>query len=115
MKLWENKEKMDCRECEKLIPDFIARKQDYPTLRRFYEHVEQCKACREELEISFLVTEGIQRLEDGDTFDFQSELAQRMEEARRSIRFHSVFLYLGIAMELVAVGMLAGIVIWILL
>jgi hypothetical protein len=38
-----------------------------------------------------------------------------MEEAVKSIRYHSAFLYLGIAMEIVAVVLLAGIVIWILL
>lgn len=106
---------MGCKEFEKLIPDFIARKLDYPALRRFCGHVGRCEACREELNIQFLVTEGVQRLEDGRAFDFQAELAQRMEEAGRSIRFHSAFLYLGIAMEIVAAGLLAGIVIWILL
>lgn len=106
---------MDCKEFEKLIPDFIAKKMNYPTLKRFYRHAQQCAVCREELDIQFLVQEGMQRLEEGNAFDLQSELGQRMEEAAKSIRYHSLFLYLGIAMEIVAVGLLAGIVIWILL
>ena len=109
------KESMDCKEFERLIPDFIARKMDYPTLKRFYGHIGQCAECKEELDIQLLVTEGIQRLEDGNAFDLQQELDLRMEETRKKIRFHSTFLYLGIAMEMVAIGFLAGIVIWVLL
>ena len=108
-------ENAECREFEKLIPGFIGRKLDFPTLKRFYEHRESCGECREELDIQFLVTEGMQRLEEGNAFDLQTELGQRMEEAAKSIRYHSAILYLGIAMEIVAVGLLIGIVIWILL
>lgn len=115
MDRWNRIEAMECREFEKHIADFITKKMDYPTLKRFYEHAEQCAECREELNIQFLVTEGMQRLEKGSTFDLQSELEQRLEEARKSIRYHSAFLYLGIAMEIVAVALLIGIVIWILL
>ncbi len=105
---------MDCKEFEKRIPDFIARKLDYPALKRFSEHMEKCGNCREELVIQFLVTEGIQRLEDGGAFDLQSELEQRLWEARRKIRFNSRVLRFGVALEILAVAMLAGIVIWVL-
>ena len=54
---------MDCKEFEKLISDFFARKLAYPTLKQFYEHMEKCPDCKEELTIKFLVTEGIQRLD----------------------------------------------------
>lgn len=109
------KESMDCKEFEKLIPDFIGRKMDYPTLRRFNDHIEKCEDCKEELIIQFLVTEGIHRLEDGNAFDLQTELDARLEETRHKIRFHNMFFYVGFAMELVAICMLMGIVIWILL
>ena len=111
----DNREEMDCKEFERLIPDFIARKMDYPTLRSFYGHIERCAECKEELNIQFLVTEGIQRLEDGNAFDLQLELEQRLEETRRKIRFHSVFLHLGIFLEIVAVCLLAAGIVWMLL
>ncbi len=109
------KESMECKEFERLIPDFIGRKMDYPTLLRFSEHIERCEDCKEELVIQFLVTEGIQRLEDGSAFDLQSELKARLEETKHKIRFHSVFLYIGFTMEVIAVCLLLGLVIWILL
>lgn len=115
MDIWGRRERMDCKQFEKLIPDFIERKLDYPALKRFYEHMERCAECREELNIQFLVMEGIRRLEDGNAFDLQYELRQRLEETRRKIRFHSAFLYLGGVMELAAAVILVGIIVWILL
>ena len=109
------KESMDCKEFERLIPDFIGRKMDYPTLRRFSEHIEKCEDCKEELVIQFLVMEGIHRLEDGNAFDLQSELDARLEETKHKIKFHNVFVYIGFAMEVAAVCLMLGIVIWILL
>lgn len=114
MELWGKKENMDCKEFERLIPGFIAGKLDYLTLKSFSGHMEQCGSCKEELVIQFLVTEGIQRLEDGSAFDLQAELEQRLEETRQRIRFHSIFLRIGSVMEIIAVGLLAGIVVWLL-
>lgn len=105
----------ECKEFEKRIPEYIARRLDYPCLKRFYEHWEKCAECREELSIQFLVTEGMQRLEDGSAFDLQSELEQRLEETRRKVGFHSAFLYLGAAMEVMASCLLVWIFVWILL
>ena len=106
---------MECKEFERLIPDFIEDKLDYPTLKQFYEHMNVCAECKEELVIQFLVTEGIQRLEDGNAFDLQKELNTRMEDARKKIRVNSTFLRLGLIMEIAAVCLLAGIVLWILI
>ncbi len=109
------KEGMDCKEFEKQIPAFIARKMDYPTLKSFHAHIEKCEDCKEELVIQFLATEGIQRLEDGSAFDLQSELDARLAETEHKIKFHSGFVYLGFAMEVIAVCMIFGVLIWILL
>lgn len=115
MDWWGRKAEMDCKEFERLIPDFVARKLDYPTLKKFSEHMDRCKDCREELLIQFFVTEGIQRLESGNTFDLQADLEERLREMRQQIRFHGIFMNLGIGMEIVGVGILLGIVIWMLL
>ena len=112
---WERKEDTECKEFEKLIPGFIGRKLDFPTLKRFYEHWERCGECREELSIQFLVAEGMQRLEDGNAFDLQSELRERLDETRRKIKVNCAFLYAGIAMELVAACLLVSAFVWILL
>lgn len=112
---WSGKKKLDCKEFERLIPDFIGRKMDYPTLLLFSEHRDSCEECREELAIQFLVSEGMHRLEDGNVFDLQFELNERLEEMKRKINFNSAFLYLGTAVEIVAACFLMTIFVWILL
>lgn len=106
---------MDCKEFERLISDFISRKLDYPTLKKFCRHMEKCAECKEELVIQFLVREGVQRLEDGGAFDLQKELDQRLEEARHELRIHDGFMRFGIVLEILAVGLLAAVILWILL
>ncbi|MCQ2540535.1 MAG: zf-HC2 domain-containing protein [Acetatifactor sp.] len=106
---------MDCKEFERLIPDFIDRSMDYPTLKRFGEHLEECDNCREELTIQFLVTEGIQRLENGSAFDLQKELNQRLEDAKRTLKRHGFAISVGAAVEFLAAMCIVGVVIWILL
>lgn len=106
---------MNCKEFERQIPLFIKRKLDFYALREFCEHIDGCENCKEELVIQFLVTEGMQRLEEGDAFDLQSEMNQRLEEARSKTRFHFGFLKLGVLLEVLVVCAVAGAVVWFLI
>uniref|UniRef100_UPI004056C820 hypothetical protein n=1 Tax=Acetatifactor sp. TaxID=1872090 RepID=UPI004056C820 len=106
---------MNCKDFEKLIPDFFERKLDFFTLNQFNKHRKECKSCAEELAIRFLVTEGIQRLEEGDAFDMQRELDQHLEEAERKIRNHSRLIRMGEALEILAILAIAAAVVWVIL
>lgn len=100
---------MNCKEFEKMIPGFIEDRLDYSSMKRFSEHMEKCDNCKEELVIQLLVTEGVQRLEDGRAFDLQKELDRRVNRIKRKIRIHGNMIRMGIAMEIAAVGILIGI------
>lgn len=106
-------EPMDCKEFEKMIPDFIEDRLDYLSMKRFSEHLEKCGNCKEELVIQLLVTEGIQRLEDGRAFDLQKEMDRRLNRIRRKIRVHGNMIRMGIVMEIAAVCILLGIAAWV--
>lgn len=105
---------MDCKEFEKMIPDFVNRKLDFLTLEQFAKHLNECEDCREELVIRFLVTEGIQRLEEGDAFDLQKELDAQLAEAKKKIWFHRRFLRAGEILEFIGIAAVAGVVLWML-
>lgn len=106
---------MDCKEFERLIPDFIDRKLDFLMLEQFNKHRETCEDCQEELVIRLLVTEGIQRLEEGDAFDLQKELNHYYADAERKIAFHRRFLRVGEVLEAIGIMAVAGVVLWMLL
>lgn len=102
---------MDCKEFEKWIPVFLSRKMDFLTMEKFARHMEECPGCSEELEIQFLVVEGMVRLEEGDAFDLQRELKSQLGDARRKVKFHRAFLRLGVVLEILAVlAILAAVV-----
>ena len=105
---------MTCRECEKQIPDFIGKKMDYLGMKRFLEHVDSCGSCREGLVIQFLIQESMAHLEDGDVFDLQRELRERLEESRRRIRIYEGILRVGTLFEMLAMAGVLGVVVWIL-
>ena len=99
---------------EMIWTDFIERKLDFLTLEKFRAHMDRCDNCQEELVIQFLVSEAMQRLEEGDAFDLQGELDQRFWEAERKIRFHKIFLRAGLGLEVLAALAVAAVVAWIL-
>lgn len=105
---------MECKNFEHLIPDFVGRKMDFRTLKEFCSHMEECEECKEELVIQFLVTEGMQRLEDGDAFDLQNELQIRLNEAELSLRRHKKWRKLFICLGIMAI-LAVGIVLWFVL
>lgn len=106
---------MDCKEFERLIPQFVERKMDFRTLKRFGGHMEECPECNEELVIQLLVREGMQRLEEGDAFDLQGELDRRREEAKRKVKFHYRFLKTGEVLEVIVAILVVIAVIWVIL
>ena len=106
---------MTCKEFEKLVPDFLARKMDYPTMKQFIGHLDTCEECKEELTISFLVVDGLQRLEEGDAFDLQRELDKRLLETKRRLIRDDSYLKLGFWCEIIGVVALAGFLLWLLM
>lgn len=104
---------MECKTFEKRIPDFMGRKLDYVTLKKFLDHMENCPACKEELTIQFLMEEGLVRLEEGSAFDLKHELNIRMEEATRKIRRHDRMVHIGAIFEYIIMLGVAVVVLWI--
>lgn len=71
---------MNCKEIEKNIPKFINRECSSKEEEILIEHVKKCHDCKEELTIQFLLKEGLNRLEAGESFDLNEELERRLKE-----------------------------------
>ncbi len=104
----------DCKDCERLIPDFIKQKMNYRILKAYCDHVKECDECREELTIQFLVTEGMSRLEEGDAFDLNRELDKRIEEARRRLSKSERIIRAGAVLEMIGMLAVLCVVFWII-
>ena len=74
---------MNCKETQRLMRLFLENKLDADTAREFIMHVRSCKECMDELTIEYLISGGIQELENTDDIDVQMELEKRLVVANQ--------------------------------
>ena len=90
---------MNCKDAEKKIPYFLQDELDGSRLKEFVEHINACSECREELSIQFLVSEGLERLEEGNNFNLQEELLMKLEDAEHQVSIHRILWRVLICLE----------------
>ncbi len=98
---------MNCNETIKLIPEFLDDDLDNQDLSDFLSHVDSCPECREELTIQFLVKVGMQRLEDGNTFNLSSELDNLLSDSKKKLKARKYLVLLSFGLEAAVAAMLA--------
>ncbi|MBQ0027388.1 MAG: zf-HC2 domain-containing protein [Lachnospiraceae bacterium] len=76
---------MDCKEFANLTPKWIEDELYGKEAYRFLEHMETCDECREELHIQFLVKEGMERLESGESFNLDEELLNKVDAYKKRL------------------------------
>lgn len=77
---------MTCQEAEHLVTPYINHTLTDEQLEEFLEHIESCEACREELEIYFIVDVGIRQLDSGTgAYDIKGALETALELSRQRL------------------------------
>lgn len=76
---------MTCKEAEKMIPAFIDHTLEEEKLEDLMYHIDNCETCKEELSIQLLVSEGMDRLESGSSFNLQGSVKRRVDMGKRQI------------------------------
>lgn len=87
---------MKCDEFEKMMPNFIDDVMEEEDYDEFIRHVKSCSACKDELEIHYMIYRGLDRIENDSakSFDIARELASQLEryENRADLLFkHDVY------------------------
>ncbi len=90
---------MNCKEAEKKIPSFLNDELDGRGLAEFVAHIEDCPDCMEELSIQFLVTEGMEQLEQGNNFNLQEALTTKLNDADYRIRVNRILRHILLVLE----------------
>lgn len=76
---------MDCSEFAQKTPLWIKDELFGKEANRFLAHMETCDECREELHIQFLVKEGMERLESGESFNLDEELLTKVDNYKKRL------------------------------
>ena len=107
---------MDCKETERMIPLFLEDNLDNQEMQEFLIHVNSCEDCREELTIQFLISVGLKRLEDGNTFNLAGELEQKLRDARHKMKVRSSLQWSALVLQvLVVIALIILIAVFLLL
>lgn len=107
----EAAEVKSCKEIQELIPGYLNRSLSIKEARRFTGHIKRCAGCRDELEISYLLAEGLQRAEKGETIDLHADLEEMLGETEEAIVHLTQFRTAVYLVELTAVFVLIACVI----
>lgn len=82
---------MNCKDFIKIMPQFIDESMDESDYDDFVNHVKECPACKDELEIHYMIQVGLERIEtdSGKSFDIPKELESQLirYEERADILF----------------------------
>ncbi len=92
---------------EKLIPQFLDDDLDNQDLADFLDHIDNCPECKEELTIQFLVRVGMQRLEDGNTFNLVKELERELAEAKKKMHRRKTLVLISYILEIAVAALFA--------
>ena len=79
---------MECKEIEHLIIPFIKYELSEEQLKEFLNHVETCPNCKEELEIYYMVYEGMKGLDEDDftTYNLKDALLYHIEQGKQYLK-----------------------------
>ena len=78
---------MTCMEAEKMVIPYINDELSPGDMEEFLDHIEHCDNCREELEIHYLVDEGLKKLDEAEgTYDIVGDLHRKLEGTSRVLQ-----------------------------
>ena len=86
--MYKKEKTVTCSQVTKWIPGFIKNEMKIEDLELFLNHIQNCGTCKEELSIQYLVSVGLDSLENTNNFNLQAELENALEMAYKKVRMH---------------------------
>ena len=82
---------MNCLEAQGLVMKYINNELSGHELEDFLKHIDRCSDCREELEIYYILTTGMNQLDNDyvDTYNFHEAFEKQLDRSRKDIDISS--------------------------
>lgn len=104
---------MKCQEVENMVLPYIRHQLTDYELEKFIQHIEGCESCKEELEIYFMVNEGLKQLDSGTgAYNIKEALETAIEQSKIYIQGKRIFMIFRYAVDTLCI---MGILITVLL
>ena len=75
----------NCKEIQALIPRYLSGTLTLHEARYFTKHLKRFRDCREEIEISYLLDKGLERVENGESVDLHADLEEMLNGTEEAI------------------------------
>ncbi len=107
-KILIKKREFSCKDINRLMPEFLDDSLDGTNLKKFMMHAQVCENCTEEMNVQFLIHEGLKQLEKDDTyFNLQKKLEDRLNEVRARIRIRDrLVTFMSVVVAISGIGVL---------
>lgn len=81
---------MDCREVQGLIVPFIKSELTMEQAKTFFQHIDNCPDCKEELEVYYMMMIGMKELDEDNpkSLDLHSQFEELLDRSRTEINKH---------------------------
>lgn len=78
---------MNCQEAQRLIVPFINGKLTIEQARDFFKHIDQCKECKDELEIYYVLLIGLKQLDEdtSGSLNLHEQFEAHLRESRMQL------------------------------
>ena len=81
----EEKKEIRCKDVEDFLQPYLEDKLDNNDTKLLIEHLKDCPECMDELEIRYLLYEGLKFLESGQDFNLKAELEERLYQSEQHV------------------------------
>jgi predicted anti-sigma-YlaC factor YlaD len=78
--------RMNCNDFSSIVPAFLDDTLDNEELHAFLDHLDECKGCREELEIQYLVNRVFDEKSAGEELNLSKDLPAYINSERELLR-----------------------------
>ncbi len=79
------KEEISCKDVENFLQPYLENNLNTKDTRVLLTHLKECSECMDELEIRYLLHEGLKSLEDGHDFNLKDELEERLYNSEQHV------------------------------
>ena len=95
---------IDCKIIEKKIPKYLNDELSPYEMQAFLDHVKECKDCKEELTIRYMVSEGLTKAEQNNEYNLLHGLEEKIKGSYRKIRNYDIGVFMVSFITLATLG-----------
>lgn len=93
---------MNCKEAERLIPFYLNEQLEEKETKEFLVHMKSCESCYEEMEITYMASTGLERLESASSLDINKEMHRILQQSENKLKKRQIIKRAGLVINTLA-------------